>query len=86
MQIGRKFYGSPSIQISKENQEIVPEKIAFYKFSFEPFSDCTVRINGSDPILVRQARGFAMNEVDPSISSFVIVEAGIEFDWTGASK
>ncbi len=86
MQIGGKYFGSPSIQTSEENQEIIPEKTALYKFSFEPFSNCTVKINGSDPILVRPERGFGMNEVDAYISSFVIVEAGIEFDWTGASK
>lgn len=86
MQIGGRYFGSPSIQTSEENQELVPEKTAFYKFSFEPFSECTVKINGSDPILVRPVRGFTMNEVDAYINSFVIVEAGIEFAWIGASK
>lgn len=86
MQIGGKYFGSPSIQTSSANQELVPDKTAFYKFSYMPSQNCTVRINGSDPILITSRLGFSMNEVDAYISSFVIVESGIEFHYLGGSK
>lgn len=86
MQIGGKFYGSPSLQISEDNQELVPDKVAFYKFSFSPKSDCTVKINNSEPILIESELGFNMNQVDAYISSFIILESGIEYSWIGGSK
>lgn len=86
MQIGGKFYGSPSLQTSTENQELVPERTAFYKFSFSPKSNCTVMINDSEPILIESELGFNMNQVDAYISSFIIVDSGIEYSWIGGSK
>lgn len=86
MQVGSKFYGSPSPQTSEANQELVPDKTAFYKFSFMPSSDCTVKINHSEPIFIQSGLGFSMNEVDAFISSFIIIDSGVEYTWIGGSK
>lgn len=86
MQIGARYYGSPSLEVSTDNHELVPDKVSFYKFSFAPSEDCTVKINNSSPILIRADLGFSMNETDAFISSFIIVESGIEFSWIGGSK
>ena len=86
MQIGAKFNGSPSLQTSTKNQEIIPEKQFYYKFSFMNHQDCTVRINNSEPIFLRAGLGFSMNEVDAYINSFIVLESGIEFHWLGGSR
>lgn len=86
MQLGERYLGSSSPQISTENQEIVPDKTSFYKFSFMPNQDCTVKINKSEPIYISSNLGFSTNEVDRFISSFVVVESGIEFHWIGGAR
>ncbi|GLO66149.1 hypothetical protein [Oceanobacillus kimchii] len=85
-QIGGKFIGSPSLLLSEENQQVVPEKTVFYKFSFLNDEDVHVKINNSHPIFIRAGQGFSMNEVDAYINSFVIVDAGISFNWIGGTK
>ena len=86
MQIGSRFFGSSQLTTSTSNQEIVPRGKIFYKFSFMNSQDCTVKINGSNPIFLRANQGFSMDEVDAYIHSFVIVEPNIEFNWVGGAR
>lgn len=86
MQIGASYYGSSTLEKSTGSQELVPRGVVFYKFSFKPFQDCTVRINDSEPILILSETGFSMDEVDAYIHSFVVVEPDIEFTWIGGSR
>lgn len=92
LRIGSGYNGSPALEITTtENQEIIPSSppewtvgYKFYKFSFMNDQDCTVRINGDEPIFLRAYQGFNCNQHDEGISSFVIVESGINFNWIGA--
>jgi hypothetical protein len=57
--IGSGVLGSPNIQTSTANQEIVPvppvewsnTKYSIYKLNFYNMGDCHMKINGGDPIL-----------------------------------
>jgi len=86
--------GSSQILTSTSNMEILPEKpqgqtynYEFYVLSFMNDQACTVKINGSEPIYLRAGQGFnfeSKNYYDNvSITSFVIVEVGINFNWVG---
>lgn len=88
---GSGYIGSPSIQVSAANQEIIPSppshwttKYNFYKFSFYNEQSCTVRINGGNPIFLRANQGFNIDLHDAPIWSFVIVEPNIHYNWIGA--
>lgn len=86
------FLGAETILTSTENHEVVPEtpsnwtwdKYSFYKFSFINYDPCTIKINGGEPIYLKELQGFESSERDVKINSFVIVESGIEFSWLGA--
>lgn len=86
MQIGASYYGSPDFQVSSANQELVPDRVYFYKFSFMPKQNCRVKINDSDPILITPELGFSMDESDAFIYSFIIIDDGVEFVWIGGAK
>ncbi len=86
MQVGIKFIGSSVLQTSTANEEIIPDKTILYKFSFMNDQDCTVKINKGSPIFLRSGQGFSMNEIDAFISSFVIVEPNITFNWIGGVR
>lgn len=82
--IGAGFCGAPSLQTSVLGKEIVPAGKRFYKFSFINDQDCTIKINGGDPIFLRAAQGFDSGKVDVLIRSFVIVEASVTYNFIGA--
>ena len=83
VQIGSRYEGSPEIETSVAGEEILPENKAYYKFGLMVDEDCTVSINGSNPIFLRAGLGFTMNEIDGRISSVKIQEDGIPFNWIG---
>lgn len=65
MQIGSGYIGSPILEKSESNQEVIPSppatwtiKYSFYKFSFSNDQECHVSINGGDPIYLRPGQGF----------------------------
>ena len=83
------YVGSNKMMTSKAYQEVVPEKpenwthgYAFKSFSFINRDACTVQINGGEPIFLDIEQGFEAHREKP-ITSFVIVESGIEFQWIG---
>ena len=90
--MGNGYLGSESLITSTENYEVVPntpdgwsdERYSFYKFSFINKTDCTIRINGGNPIFLEKNQGFEANKGDAKINSFVIVEPDVEFNWIGA--
>lgn len=89
--LGVKFLGSSGIETSTANQEIVPVApqnwtmgYRFYKFSFNNQDDCQVIINNGDPIWLNAGQGFNSSEIDPLITSFIIVTSGIKYNWIGA--
>ncbi|MGM0807506.1 MAG: hypothetical protein ACQET8_22635 [Bacillota bacterium] len=88
---GNGYLGSSGIQTSTANKEVVTlpksangSTLPFYKLSFLNLQSCKVKINGGNPIYLEQDQGFEMNESDAPIYSFVIVEAGIQYQWIGA--
>jgi hypothetical protein len=46
--------------------------------------DCHVKINGGDQIFLRAGQGWQMDQNDKPISSFIIVDSTITFNWFGA--
>ncbi|KXZ22294.1 hypothetical protein P4T89_13275 [Bacillus nakamurai] len=93
IQIGSGYIGSPNLEKSEANQEVVPPppqtwtmKYSFYKFSFSNDQECHVSINGGDPIYLRAGQGFQMDAHDSPITSFKISESGITYNFLGAHK
>lgn len=86
------YLGSDSVLTSTANLEVVPkapeswtdERYSFYKFSFINKSNCTIKINGGEPIYLEKNQGFECGKEDAKINSFVIVEADVQFNWIGA--
>ncbi|WP_226035592.1 hypothetical protein [Aquibacillus saliphilus] len=90
-QIGYGFLGSPDIEVSTSNKEIIPIKRenvrhVFYKFSFKSFQDVHVKINGGDPIFLEANEWFTTESEDRYVDSLVIVEADINYRWLGGYK
>lgn len=79
--IGNGFKGSPSLQTSVANAEILPAGYSFYKFNFNARTDCTIIINGEE--IYVDAGIFKTNETDAPITSFKIKEDGLFFTWCG---
>ena len=88
---GYGYHGSPTRMKSKANEEIVPNppaghttKYEFYKFQFNNDEDCSVTINKKDTIFIPAGPGFITGPDDAPITSFVIKEAGITYNWAAA--
>lgn len=89
--IGNGYIGSPSLQTSTANQEILPSPPVSWskgynlrKFSFMNDQNVTVKINNDKEIYLRAGQGFSTDYIDSPIWSFVIKEAGITFNFVGA--
>jgi hypothetical protein len=85
------FLGSPSIQTSTANQQLVPNApsswtlgYSFKKFSFANDQDCTITVNTDSPIFLRAGQGFESDKSDTPITSFLIKESGITYNWIGS--
>ena len=83
-QIGGFFSGSSQIETSKAGENIIPDNMSFYKYSFmNPEQNCTVSINESEPIFLQAGMGFTMDQVDARIHSFRVLENDIRYFWVG---
>lgn len=84
---GRKmksaFKGSSAKLTSAANEEICKKGECYEKFDFYNYQDCTVKINGSAPIFLGAGQGFSTDRFDEPIYSFIVVEAGIDYNWIG---
>lgn len=74
---GTVIKGSPSLQTSVANAEIVSASIR--NFAFMNDQACTVIINGGDNIYLRAEQGLFI----PVCNSFKITTNGITFNWVG---
>lgn len=88
---GSGYLGSPKLETSTANQEIVPSKpqnwtqgYKLYKFSFSNKQATKVIINKETTIYLEAGQGFEMESGDAQIFSFVIVSSGIPFNWIAA--
>lgn len=88
--IGNGFLGSSTITTSEANEEIIPSPpvewskgYSVYKLNFNNANDCTVSINGGDPILLVANERFKTDSEDAVITSFVIQESGVNYSWVG---
>lgn len=90
--IGQGYIGSDSLKTSVAGAEIIPNvpsnwtgKYNLYKFSFDNAEQpCSVKINGGNQIYLKAGQGFEIQKEDAPIWSFVIVEAGIKYNFIGA--
>ena len=92
--IGSSIFGSPNPQTSTLGQEIIQQhkpltwsipKLIAYRFSFmNSNSSCHIKLNGStDQIYLALGQGFESDMYDMEIWSFIIVEAGIIYNYVG---
>lgn len=92
MRIGSGYKGSPNLQTSVSNQEIIPDKPAdwtmgymFYRFSFYNDQECHILINNdTEAKYLRAGQGFESTSEDTPIFSFKIIENSITYNWFGA--
>ena len=91
VRVGSGYLGSPDIQISVAEQEILPNpprnwlgKYNFYKFSFMNLNNaCHISINNGDWIYLASFIGINTDYVDLPIFSFRIQENNISYYWIG---
>lgn len=74
---GTVIKGSPSLQTSVANQEIVPTGVTLYNFNLMNDQICNISINGSDYIYVRANQGIIIDK----ITSCKIQQNGVTFNW-----
>ncbi len=85
------YIGSPSVQTTTQDFEEliltpvtwVNTKMSYKLFYFYPETNCSVKINGSDPIYLVAYQDLKIlvdstNHLEP-ISSFIVVEAGVDY-------
>jgi len=83
--------GSTALETSQANAEIVPSPpitwvnvvYAFKEFELLNDQDCTLIVDGSDPIFLRANQGFKYFSEFNRIKSVKIVEAGVTYNWMG---
>jgi len=87
---GAGYLGSNKIEVSTSLQEIIPnapEKwtipYTMYKLSFRNYDPCTVVLNHKTELFLDAGDGFEMDDRDNPITSFIIKESGVRFNWRG---
>src|SRR5690606_5395483 len=85
---GSYYIGTDSIKTSTSNQEIIPPPkeghtvpTNCYKFSFRNLDDCRVQINNGNTLFLAANQGFNVDDQDPPIWSFIILDANIQYNW-----
>ncbi|GFN32601.1 hypothetical protein [Paenibacillus xylaniclasticus] len=76
---------------SEENQELLPilnpkwnnPRGKYYEFAFLNTESCTVIVNGKDINVLAENQGFQIGRNDVLIESVVVVESGINYQWSG---
>lgn len=89
VRVGIGYLGTSQLMVSTANLELVPSTTPtgwnmgykLYRFSFLNDQDCTVIVNGVTTLFIRASQGFEINEPDAPITSFVIVTAGINYNF-----
>ncbi len=83
--------GSTALQTSVAGAEIIPVAppewtvgYHFKHFELDNDQDCTISINGGDPIFLKAGQGYKKPEhIREDISSFKIIEVDITYNWIG---
>ena len=93
MNRGLGYYDTEGIRVTTEqNEEIIDSPPSewgwtipfyFYKFSFINYQDCHFLINGKNRFFRKANQGFEAETFDNKITSFIIEEEGIEYQYTG---
>lgn len=85
---GNGYLGSSTLETSTANQELIPEKqiewtygYKIRKLSFINKQSTQIIINSETTLFLDANQGFEMDENDEPITSFIVVEAGINFQW-----
>lgn len=82
---GSGYFGTDSVKTSTVNDDIISNSPSeLYKFSFYNQQDCTVTINSKHTLFLQAHQGFEVSEVDAPITSFVVSESGIQYNFVGA--
>jgi hypothetical protein len=76
--------GSPEVLASVANAEIIPAGKSYLSFQLLNDQDCTIKVNGSNPIFIRANQGFSSTFEHSPIYSFKIVEAAKTYTWIGS--
>lgn len=92
--MGNRYMGTDRIETTKEkNTEILSlrnEKwsydYSFTHFFFDNKDACTVKINNSNPIYLEAGDGFQTDYYNTPINSFIIIESGVSYKWSGDRK
>ena len=91
MRIGSGYLGSPNLETSVANAEIIPDaptnwtsSYKLYKFSLWNSEACTIKLNDGSAIYLRAGQGFNMDQNDKELNSVVICENNIHYSWVGA--
>lgn len=77
--LGTAILGSPSLQTSVANQEIIPANTKLVNFNLSNDQACTISINGGTAVYFRANQGISVDV----INSCKIIENGITFNWIG---
>jgi len=80
------FNGAPNLLVSTANQEIIEDGLIYHKFAFINAEECHIRINNSPPILLLAGQGFATDQFDTPVKSFIVVTPNVRFSWVGSFK
>jgi len=90
---GLGYLGSKNVETSTVMHEVIPsppiEKkwthgYSVYKFNIMNFDACHIIINNETEIYLQAGQGFKMNEIDRPLTSFIIKEQDIRFQFIAA--
>lgn len=91
MRQGEGYLGTSKVETSISMDEIIPESPEAWtsgynlrKFSFYNVDACTVKINKNIDIYLRARQGFEVGYNDKPITSFIILEDNIKYNWIGS--
>lgn len=84
------YLGSSQVLVSVGGKNIIDDKPSNWthdyklkKFSFNNEQNCTVKINNQTTLFLKAGQGFEVDKGDFPITSFIIVEAEISYNWIG---
>ena len=79
------YIGSPELMVSEANQEIIPAGKTVYKMTIGFMSSVGfhISINGGIPMFLKASQ-FEMGPDDQWLTSFKIIEDGIQYYYIGA--
>ena len=77
------IYGSPIFTSPYASRSLHGNRVYFSEFYFYNLTDCHVKINGSDSIYLKSNQNFEIDESNPAVWSFIVVDADVQFSWLG---